>query len=101
MSSSALPLPRAPSQNRLLLSTLTDERLAKLAARGSEQAFATIFKRHHQDLYRYCLSITGHEQDARDALQEAMIKALRGLTGESRDVALKPWLFRIAHNEAI
>ncbi|MDX6582357.1 MAG: hypothetical protein QOI10_1541 [Solirubrobacterales bacterium] len=100
MSSSALVLPREPSRH-LLLSTLSDERLAKLAAQGSEPAFAAIYKRFHQEIYRYCQSITGNEQDARDALQEAMIKAMRGLPGEPRKIALKPWLFRIAHNEAV
>lgn len=42
----------------------------------------------------------GHE-DASDALQSTMAAALRALPGERRQVALKPWLYRIAHNESI
>ena len=30
-----------------------------------------------------------------------MAAALRGLKGESREIKLKPWLFRIAHNECV
>ena len=30
-----------------------------------------------------------------------MVKALRALPGERRAIALKPWLFRVAHNEAV
>ena len=30
-----------------------------------------------------------------------MLKALRALPGERRKIALRPWLFRVAHNEAI
>ena len=30
-----------------------------------------------------------------------MVKVLRALPGEEREVSLRPWLYRIAHNEAI
>ncbi|MGE0067371.1 MAG: sigma-70 family RNA polymerase sigma factor [Solirubrobacterales bacterium] len=78
-----------------------DERLAHRAADGDERAFAAIFRRYHQDLYRYCLAILGNRDDAQDALQNTMVKALRALPGESRAIELKPWLYRIAHNESI
>jgi RNA polymerase sigma factor (sigma-70 family) len=80
---------------------MPDERLARLAARGSEAAFAAIFERHHQALHRYCHSIVGNGHDASDALQSTMLKAYRALTGETREINLKPWLYRIAHNESI
>jgi len=80
---------------------MPDERLARLAARGSETAFAAIFERHHQALHRYCHSIVGNGHDASDALQNTMLKAYRALSGETREIALKPWLYRIAHNESI
>jgi RNA polymerase sigma factor (sigma-70 family) len=82
------------------LRLLRDERLARHAAAGSRDAFAVIFERHHQGLYRYCRSMLDHD-DASDALQMTMTAALRSLPGERREVALKPWLYRIAHNEAI
>lgn len=80
---------------------MSDERLARWAAKGSEAAFAVIFERHHQALHRYCHSIVGNGHDAADALQSTMLKALRALPGETRAIALKPWLYRIAHNESI
>ena len=66
-----------------------------------ERALAKIFSDYHQPLYRYCLAIVGDRQDAEDALQETMIKVLRSLPGEKREIALRPWLYRIAHNESI
>ncbi|MFL5886591.1 MAG: sigma-70 family RNA polymerase sigma factor [Thermoleophilaceae bacterium] len=72
-----------------------------MAAQGDSRAFAVIYERYHQPIYRYCHSILHDPDDAADALQNAMIKAMRGLDGNERDIALKPWLFRIAHNEAI
>ncbi len=80
---------------------LSDERLTRRAVGGDERAFAAIFRRYHQPLYRFCLSIVGNPEDAQDALQNTMMKVLRALPGEERQIDLKPWLYRIAHNEAI
>jgi RNA polymerase sigma factor (sigma-70 family) len=80
---------------------LSDERLTRRAVGGDEQAFAAIFNRYHQSLYRFCLAIVGNPEDASEALQNTMIKVLRALPGEERKIDLKPWLYRIAHNESI
>ncbi|HVC06542.1 MAG TPA: sigma-70 family RNA polymerase sigma factor [Solirubrobacterales bacterium] len=85
------------SANRLL----SDDRLARQAAGGDQRAFDAIYRRYHQNLYRFCLAIVGDPQDAQDALQSTMVKVLRALPGEERKIELKPWLYRIAHNESI
>jgi RNA polymerase sigma factor (sigma-70 family) len=59
------------------------------------------YERYHQQLYRYCFSIVGNAEDAQDALQNAMVKAVRALPAEQREIQLKPWLYRIAHNESV
>ena len=79
----------------------TDKRLERRAREGDERAFAAIFRRYHQDLYRFCLGILRTPEDAQDALQNTMVAALRSLPGETREIELKPWLYRIAHNESI
>jgi len=84
-----------------LSSLLSDERLTRRAVGGDERAFAAIFRRYHQSLYRFCLAIVGNPEDAQDALQNTMVKVLRALAGEERRIDLKPWLYRIAHNESI
>src|SRR5436305_11581459 len=100
MSGTAVSAPAARGA-ALTLRLARDDRLARLAASGDSRAFATIYERYHQPIYRYCYSILHDPDDAADALQNAMLKAMRGLEGSARDIALKPWLFRIAHNEAI
>ena len=75
--------------------------LRSRAARGDSAAFAAVYERHHQALYRYCRSILRHDEDAQDALQSTMARAYAALQNEQRDFELRPWLFRIAHNEAI
>jgi RNA polymerase sigma factor (sigma-70 family) len=80
---------------------MNDERLARRAAAGDTTAFEAIFRRYQQDLYRYCLATVGNPQDAQDALQNTMVKALQALPGERREIKLKPWLYRVARNESI
>lgn len=94
----------ARTQGRKLplgLARMSDERLARMVAHGSERAFATIYERHSQPLYRYCRSIVGDEAEAQDALQSAFAGALVALRDGRRNAPLRPWLFRIAHNESI
>ena len=80
---------------------LGDERLARLAAAGHERAFAVVYQRHHQALYRYCRSILRNDADAQDALQSTFAAAFAALGPGRPDAPIRPWLFRIAHNEAV
>jgi RNA polymerase sigma factor (sigma-70 family) len=98
MSEVAAPQAPRPGTARRILS---DERLAQRATKGDRRALAAIYRRYHQDLYRFCLAIVGNSQDAQDALQNTMVKVLRSLPGEERRIRLKPWLYRIAHNESV
>jgi RNA polymerase sigma factor (sigma-70 family) len=78
-----------------------DERLARAATRGDERAFAAIHQRYHQPLYAYCRSILRHDEDALDALQATLTAAWSALGQDRRMAPLRPWLYRIAHNESI
>ena len=53
--------------------------LRSKAARGDSAAFAAVYERHHQALYRYCRSILRHEEDAQDALQNTFTRAFAAL----------------------
>src|SRR5919106_2683083 len=86
---------------RAPLLLVTDRQITRLAARGESRAFAALYERYHQELYRYCHSILGNGDDALDALHNTMARVLRALPGEKREIALRPWLYRVAHNEAI
>jgi RNA polymerase sigma factor (sigma-70 family) len=100
MSEAAMPRSDLGSRSgRLRLGS--DERLARRAAEGDAAAFESIYQRYHQDLYRFCLALVGRPEDAQDAVQNTMVKALRALPGETRRIKLKPWLYRIARNEAV
>ena len=91
----------APGRKAQSLRLLGDERLARLAEGGSSAAFAAIYARHAPPLHAYCRALVRHDADAADVLQTTMMKALTALRSEQRTGPLRPWLFRIAHNEAI
>jgi len=77
---------------------LSDVRLARLAGRGDQRAFEAIFERYHQEIYQYCRAILSDPDEAQDALQSTMTSALRSLPGDERQIALRPWLYRVAVN---
>lgn len=80
---------------------LGDEQLARAATRGNDHAFAALYARYAGALRRYCASIVLNSEDAEDALQATMLKALRAMPGRRAAVPVKPWLYRIAHNESV
>jgi len=75
--------------------------LRSSAARTDPAAFTALYEAMQGELYRYCRSIVRHDEDARDLVQTTFAKAFSALGAEARDFELRPWLFRIAHNEAI
>jgi len=101
MSEIALPIARISPGLALPGRLLSDERLARLASAGNQRALTVLYERHHQALYRYCRSIVRDHDDAQDALQSTMTHAFVALRSSERDLAVRPWLFRIAHNEAV
>ncbi len=85
----------------LALRLASDNRLAKLAASGDERAFAVIYDRYSPEIYRYCGSVLRNPHDTADAFQSTMAAAFEAIQGERRELALRPWLYRIAHNESV
>lgn len=83
------------------LPRVSDELLARASARGSTRAFAAIYERYHQPIYAYVRLIVRHDQDAQDVVQAAFANALAALAQRQPRAPLRPWLYRIAHNEAI
>jgi len=83
------------------LAMVGDERLARLVGGGSERAFDALYERYHQPLYRYCRSMLRTDADAQDALQSAFAGAFAALSRNQREAPVRPWLFRIAHNESV
>jgi RNA polymerase sigma factor (sigma-70 family) len=93
-------LPAQPSRV-VAWSRLGDDLLAGRAAGGNSAAFTALYERYYGPLLGYTRSILLDAEDARDATQNALESALRALPGRDTDRPLRPWLYKIAHNEAI
>ncbi|MDX6703188.1 MAG: hypothetical protein QOF26_3414, partial [Baekduia sp.] len=68
---------------------------------GDGSAFAQLYRDHHRDVFRYCRSLLHDEQDAHDAAQGTWTAIWTAPGAARRNIPLRPWLFRVAHNEAI
>jgi RNA polymerase sigma-70 factor, ECF subfamily len=66
-----------------------------------EQAFRHLVERHRRDLHAHCYRMLGSVHDAEDALQDALLRAWRGLPRLEDHASLRPWLYRIATNTSL
>ncbi|WP_295626424.1 RNA polymerase sigma factor SigM [uncultured Corynebacterium sp.] len=65
---------------------------------GDARAFAALIARYEQRLWWTAKRHSRTESDAADALQEALVKALRGASAFRRDATVSTWLHRIVVN---
>lgn len=63
-----------------------------------EDAFAELFSRHRQMIYRVCLRYLGHHHDAEDVTQETFRRAAQAMPRVDSQRPLEPWLLTIAAN---
>src|SRR3954467_9645455 len=84
-----------------VLLAMSDDALAAAAARGGRDAFGELYRRHHDAVYRYCLGILRCPEDAHDAVQATMTRAMLALERREAPGSWRAWLFSIAHNEAV
>ena len=68
---------------------------------GHDDAFRVIHDRYRQRLFAYTRQMLPHRQDAEDALQDVFVRAYAGLRANHRELALRAWLYRVAHNRCI
>ena len=83
-----------------MLSTQSDERLVDLVRAGSDPAFETIVERYRRALMRYVSRILPAER-AEDVVQQSFVKAYEAIRRSEAEIVLRPWLYRIAHNNAL
>jgi RNA polymerase sigma-70 factor (ECF subfamily) len=75
-----------------------DEDLVRRFLSGDRGAFATLVERHERRVYNLALRMTGREEDARDATQEAFLTALRKLSSFRGEAAFTTWMHRVTVN---
>lgn len=74
------------------------EHLVKKAQRGSKDAFIKLIDYVELPLYRAAMAILHHQEDAEDAVQEAVMKAFSKLADLRQPQYFKTWITRILIN---
>jgi RNA polymerase sigma-70 factor (ECF subfamily) len=83
------PVPERPAR---------DEDLVRRYLSGDRAAFAALVERHERRVYNLALRMTGREEDARDATQDAFLTVLRKLSSFRGEAAFTTWLHRVTVN---
>jgi RNA polymerase sigma-70 factor (ECF subfamily) len=74
------------------------EALVAAAQAGDRSAFDDLVRATYIDSYTLAYRLTGDEDDARDVVQEAYLRAYRGLKRFRGDAQFSTWMYRITAN---
>ena len=78
-----------------------DNALISAARNGDRSSLDLLLRRHYDRIYAVCRRVTGHDADAADAAQEAMIAIVRGLAKFDGRSTFATWVYRIATNASL
>jgi RNA polymerase sigma-70 factor, ECF subfamily len=80
-----------------------DSQLVARAQGGDEQAFAELFRRHGDPVFRLALSILGQgfATEAQDVVQEVFLKVHHALASFRGEAEVGSWIYRITFNQAV
>lgn len=76
---------------------VTDKELIRKVHSGNKEALNTIISSYYDDIYRFCLYLTGQETDSYDITQEVFLRFIKYM-GSYQHKNLKGYLLIIARN---
>jgi RNA polymerase sigma-70 factor, ECF subfamily len=82
-------------------STTSEAELLEAARTGDDDAFARLVDAHHAELHAHCYRMLGSAHDAEDALQDALLRAWRGLPSFAGRSSVRTWLFKVTTNACL
>lgn len=71
--------------------------LVQRAATGDKEAFAGLYTRYKDSLYRYAFFKLGSDPDAQDAVSACIVEAYRSISGLKNTATFRSWIFTILY----
>jgi RNA polymerase sigma-70 factor, ECF subfamily len=78
-----------------------DLALVRQSLAGQREAFGTLVTRYQKVMYTVALRMLGNPEDARDATQNAFVKAFERLASFNDNQRFFSWMYRILVNECL
>ena len=78
-----------------------DLALVRQSLAGDPEAFGVLVTRYQRVMYTVALRMLGNSEDARDATQEAFVKAYQKLATFDTSLRFYSWMYRILVNECL
>src|SRR5919107_4092608 len=78
-----------------------ERHLLAAARRGDEDAYRRLVEPHRRELHAHCYRMLGSVHDADDAVQDAMLRAWRGLHGFEGRSTTRSWLYKVTTNACL
>jgi RNA polymerase sigma-70 factor (ECF subfamily) len=85
----------------LIFRAVEDTDLIARVRKGDIEAFNLLVSRWEKRVFNYLLRLVGSPDNAMDLSQEVFLKAWQNIRKLDDPARFGPWLYRIAHNEAI
>src|SRR5437764_7925319 len=79
---------------------LDEVELISAAKAGDREAFDELVRLTFVDTFTLARRLTGNEEDARDVVQDAYLRAWRGIGKFRGEAAFSTWMYRITANAA-
>ena len=80
---------------------ITDEQLATKVQAGEIDFFNELMTRYEGKIVGYLNKLVRNNDDAKDIAQDVFIKVYKNIQSFDPNQRFSPWIYRIAHNEAI
>jgi len=79
-----------------------EQDIVEKAVKGDKNAFAQLYEKHFDRIYRYLYLRLGNKAETEDLTQDVFIRALEAIGSYKwRNSPFAAWLYRIAHNQMI
>jgi RNA polymerase sigma-70 factor, ECF subfamily len=82
------------------LDEASDDELVRRARGGDHPAYGELVRRHQAAALRLAAGVCGSTEEARDIVQDALVKGYRSLARYRGDAPVRSWLLRIVANDA-